>query len=375
MVAYDTRHLDTTEDKVKFVVDEAHRDAELLTRRLREQHKHLPAENNPIHLKYEKVCYPYMCQEQKNYMSYIRDPPKEAGPDIKGRIKKRSLCPYVRQMALDAVLILLKEPDMPVDKAARLVQERLNAFLAGEVPESQMVITTSLSKPWQEYYQDTRGNAMVDHGIVHAKLAERMYNRDPGSAPGKGDRVRYMYAIMPRPIEGPTGKGEAGHVETPEYMEKHNIPVDRARYVDKQFQTVIEFIFQYVSDKPLEFLDSSRNISLKVERRRSEVADGQNAGRRKNGSIMEDYFFKGKRKATPSPPPETKAAYEYLLETGIAQDQGDIDAIETARQRLEEIEVRERSNRAAKKPRHHRLVDTTGKVKMFMSDEQEDEIL
>jgi DNA polymerase delta subunit 1 len=363
MVAYDTRHLKTMEDKVAFCVQESNRDAENLTKRLRAEYKFLKPEDNPVHLKYEKVTYPYMCIEQKNYMGYIQHPVKEAGPDIKGRVKKRDLCPYVRKMAMDAVMTLL-EPGMPVDKAKALVQDRLNAFLEGKVPKDEIIMTKRLKSTWQEYYFDTAGNPVEDHGSVHAKLAQRMFERDPGTAPGKGDRVQYMYGIMPRLILGKTGKGEAGHVETPEYMEKHNIQVDYSHYVDKQFHNIIEYIFKYVVDEPIEFLDPTRNKTLRVERERVAM----NSGRQMNGKIMED-FFSRKRRADELPA-SVKETYKTLLEEGIVIDQADIDAMEEVRKEMHQPAAK----RVKAGGEGTRMAEDQGKVKMFMLDTREDDL-
>lgn len=73
---------------------------------------------------------------------------------------------------------------------------------------------------------------------AHVELAERMKQRDAGSAPALGDRVAYVI------IKG--GKGVAAYdkSEDPLYVLENNIPIDTKYYLDNQLSKPLLRIFE-----------------------------------------------------------------------------------------------------------------------------------
>jgi DNA polymerase delta subunit 1 len=58
----------------------------------------------------------------------------------------------------------------------------------GDVPIEQLIISKTL-----------RGSYVNPDSIVHAALAKRMRERDPGSAPQINDRVQYAFVVTDNP--------------------------------------------------------------------------------------------------------------------------------------------------------------------------------
>lgn len=84
------------------------------------------------------------------------------------------------------------------------------------------------------------GQPLIDYANkqAHVELAERMRQRDAGSAPALGDRVPYVI------VKG--GKGTAAYdkSEDPLYVLEHNIPIDTKHYLDNQLSKPLLRIFE-----------------------------------------------------------------------------------------------------------------------------------
>ena len=70
------------------------------------------------------------------------------------------------------------------------------------------------------------------------ELAERMKQRDAGSAPALGDRVAYVI------IKGIKGAAAYEKSEDPIYVLENNIPIDTKYYLDNQLSNPLMRIFE-----------------------------------------------------------------------------------------------------------------------------------
>ena len=95
---------------------------------------------------------------------------------------------------------------------------------------------------------------------AHVELAARMKKRDPGSAPGLGDRVAYVM------IRGAAGSKNFERSEDPLYVLEHNVPIDTRYYLDNQLAKPLGRIFGtiYGEAKARQLLtgDHTRAISV-----------------------------------------------------------------------------------------------------------------
>ena len=73
---------------------------------------------------------------------------------------------------------------------------------------------------------------------AHVELAERMRQRDAGSAPALGDRVAYVI------IKGIKGAAAYEKSEDPIYVLENNIPIDTKYYLDNQLSNPLMRIFE-----------------------------------------------------------------------------------------------------------------------------------
>lgn len=151
--------------------------------------------------------------------------------DCKGiETVRRDNCGLVRllvDMCLKKILI-----DMDAEGAIQYVKDTIASLLQNNIDISLLVITKSLGKKAENNEYKTRA--------AHVELAERMFKRDPGSAPKVGDRVQYV--IIEKEKNAPAYLKS----EDPIYVLEHNLSIDVNWYLEHQLQGPLERIFEPV---------------------------------------------------------------------------------------------------------------------------------
>lgn len=187
---------------------------------------HFPA---PIKLEFEKVYWPYLLISKKRYagLCFSSRPDAPDRVDCKGlEAVRRDNCPLVANLVtacLDRIL-LHRDPQGAVQHA----QEVIAALLCDRVDVSQLVITKEL----------TRAAGAYAAPQAHVRLAERMRQRDPGSAPSLGDRVPYVI------VTGAKGVAAYMKSEDPIYALEHSLPLDTRYYLEQQLAKPLLRIFE-----------------------------------------------------------------------------------------------------------------------------------
>ncbi|ORZ22880.1 DNA polymerase family B-domain-containing protein [Lobosporangium transversale] len=201
----------------------------------------------PIKLEFEKVYFPYLLINKKRYAGlYWTRPEKYDKMDTKGiETVRRDNCRLV-QSVIDTCLrkILI---DRDVVGAQEYTKQIIADLLQNKIDMAQLVITKALSKTDYANKQ------------AHVELAERMRQRDAGSAPGLGDRVAYVI------IKG--GKGVAAYdkSEDPLYVLEKNIPIDTKYYLDNQLSKPLMRIFEPIlGDKAESLLTGDHTRTIQV---------------------------------------------------------------------------------------------------------------
>ncbi|KAH7890713.1 DNA polymerase family B-domain-containing protein [Phlebopus sp. FC_14] len=179
----------------------------------------------PINLEFEKVYFPYLLISKKRYAGlYWTRPEKYDKMDSKGiETVRRDNCRLVSTVIETCLHKMLIDRD--VKAAEDYTKHMISDLLQNKVDMSQLVITKALSKA------DYVGRQ------AHVELAERMRQRDAGSAPALGDRVAYVIV-----------KGAAAYEksEDPLYVLENNIPIDTKYYLENQLSKPLMRIFEPV---------------------------------------------------------------------------------------------------------------------------------
>ncbi|KAF9221377.1 hypothetical protein BS17DRAFT_785295 [Gyrodon lividus] len=180
----------------------------------------------PINLEFEKVYFPYLLISKKRYAGlYWTKSEKYDKMDSKGiETVRRDNCRLVSTVIETCLHKMLIDRD--VKGAEDYTKRMISDLLQNKIDMSQLVITKALSKA--EYAAKQ----------AHVELAERMRQRDAGSAPALGDRVAYVI------VKGIKGAAAYEKSEDPLYVLENNIPIDTKYYLENQLSKPLMRIFE-----------------------------------------------------------------------------------------------------------------------------------
>ncbi|KAH9995602.1 delta DNA polymerase [Russula vinacea] len=201
----------------------------------------------PIKLEFEKVYYPYLLINKKRYAGlYWTKPEKYDKMDSKGiETVRRDNCRLVSTVIETCLHKMLIDRD--VKGAEDYTKQMISDLLQNKVDMSQLVITKALAKT------DYTGKQ------AHVELAERMKQRDAGSAPALGDRVAYVI------VKGIKGAAAYEKSEDPIYVLENNIPIDTKYYLENQLSKPLMRIFEPIlGDKATSLLSGEHTRTIQI---------------------------------------------------------------------------------------------------------------
>ncbi|EPQ56433.1 hypothetical protein GLOTRDRAFT_120926 [Gloeophyllum trabeum ATCC 11539] len=201
----------------------------------------------PIKLEFEKVYFPYLLISKKRYAGlYWTRPEKYDKMDSKGiETVRRDNCRLVSTVIETCLHKMLIDRD--VKGAEEYVKQTISELLQNKVDMSQLVITKALAKSDYAAKQ------------AHVELAERMKQRDAGSAPNLGDRVAYVI------VKGIKGAAAYEKSEDPLYVLENNIPIDTKYYLDNQLSKPLMRIFEPIlGEKASSLLSGGHTRSIQI---------------------------------------------------------------------------------------------------------------
>ncbi|KXN81551.1 DNA polymerase delta catalytic subunit [Leucoagaricus sp. SymC.cos] len=201
----------------------------------------------PIKLEFEKVYYPYLLISKKRYAGlYWTKVEKYDKMDSKGiETVRRDNCRLVSTVIETSLHKLLI--DRNAKAAESYVKQVISDLLQNRIDMSQLVITKALAKT------DYTGKQ------AHVELAERMKQRDAGSAPALGDRVAYVI------VKGIKGAAAYEKSEDPLYVLENNLPIDTKYYLENQLSKPLMRIFEPILGEKASSLlsgDHTRTIQI-----------------------------------------------------------------------------------------------------------------
>uniref|UniRef100_A0A6C0DGX0 DNA-directed DNA polymerase n=1 Tax=viral metagenome TaxID=1070528 RepID=A0A6C0DGX0_9ZZZZ len=190
----------------------------------------------PHDFEFDKIFDPMLMFSKKRYAGLMYE---ENADDYVTKymgiaLKRRDNAPIVKTIFGSSMRKLLMERD--VVGATRLVQDSCMDLVNGKVKLGQLTITKSLRA---DYADASR--------IAHKALADRMAERDPGSAPSSGDRIPYIY-VRPPPGSA-AAKLQGDRIEAPSWIKAHNLVPDYEFYVTNQLQNPISQMFGLLLDE------------------------------------------------------------------------------------------------------------------------------
>lgn len=201
----------------------------------------------PHDLEYEKTFWPFIILSKKKYVGnlYEFDVNKFKQKSMGIVLKRRDNANIVKIIYGGIIDILLNKHD--VKMALEFLKESLNKLISGTFPMEDLIITKTL-----------RGSYADPTRIAHKVLADRMKQRDPGSAPQVNDRIPFVYIYKK---EKNILQGE--RIEHPNYIIENNITPDYTFYISNQLMKPISQLIALV----LEQIDgySQRNYDIGIK--------------------------------------------------------------------------------------------------------------
>jgi len=184
---------------------------------------------SPMAQEYEKVLWPFIIITKKRYVGnlYEKDPEKFYQKSMGIVLKRRDNAPVVKIVCGNIIDQILNKRSS--EGAVKMTQMLLNKIITGKMPLDKFIITKTLKF---SYKDRTR--------IVHAVLADRMAERDPGNKPESNDRIPYVYFEVENEKDI---KLQGERVEHPDYLVKNNLKIDYLFYITNQImKPCIQFL-------------------------------------------------------------------------------------------------------------------------------------
>jgi DNA polymerase elongation subunit (family B) len=190
----------------------------------------------PMAQEYEKVLWPFIILTKKRYVGnlYEKDPEKFYQKSMGIVLKRRDNAPVVKIVCGNIIDQILNKRSS--EGAVKMTQMLLNKIIIGKMPLDKFIITKTLKF---SYKDRTR--------IVHAVLADRMAERDPGNKPESNDRIPYVYFEVENEKDI---KLQGERVEHPDYLVKNNLKIDYLFYITNQIMKPCVQFLELIVENP-----------------------------------------------------------------------------------------------------------------------------
>jgi DNA polymerase elongation subunit (family B) len=140
-------------------------------------------------------------------------------------LKRRDNAPIVKDVFGGALDILMEKRD--IRPAQEFVKNMLIQVLKNELPMEKYIITKQLRDDYKNPAQ-----------IAHRVLADRMAERDLGTAPQVGDRLPYIYVAIHK-----DEKKQGDKIEHLDYVREKKLKPDTEFYITNQIQNPVAQLF------------------------------------------------------------------------------------------------------------------------------------
>lgn len=220
----------------------------------------------PESLEYEKVLWPFIIITKKRYVGnlYEKDPDSFKQKSMGIVLKRRDNAPVVKIVCGNIIDQILNKRDSK--GAVDITHLLLKKIITGKMPLDKFIITKTLKFSYKKRTQ-----------IVHAVLADRMAERDPGNKPESNDRIPYVYYEVE---DERTIKLQGDRVEHPDFLVKNNLKIDYLFYITNQIMKPCMQFLELIVEKPEKIFN---DYIIREENR-------------KMGKAPIEYYFQGSNK-------------------------------------------------------------------------------
>jgi DNA polymerase elongation subunit (family B) len=187
----------------------------------------------PHDFEYEKTFMPFCLLSKKRYvgMLYEHDINKCKRKEMGIVLKRRDNAPIVKDVYGGIIDILMKQQSIP--DAVKFLRNCLENIVNEKYPMEKLIITKSLRSGYKN-----------PKSIAHKVLSDRITARDPGNKPSSGDRIPFVYIVVP-------GKKvlQGYKIETPSFIIENRLKIDYSFYITNQIMKPVQQLFALVLEK------------------------------------------------------------------------------------------------------------------------------
>jgi DNA polymerase elongation subunit (family B) len=179
----------------------------------------------PHDLEYEKTFFPFIILSKKKYVGnlYEFDVNKYKQKSMGIVLKRRDNANIVKVVYGGIIDILLNKQNIKF--AIEFLKKSLDELVEGKFSMENLIITKTLRTTYKDPTK-----------IAHKVLADRMKERDPGSAPQTNDRVPYVY--VEHDIKNKSLL-QGDKIEHPDYIKENSVKIDYIFYITNQLMKPI----------------------------------------------------------------------------------------------------------------------------------------
>ena len=184
---------------------------------------HLPF---PHDCEYEKTFWPFAILTKKRYVGnkYEEDPNKYKFDFMGIVLKRRDNAPIVKEICEGIINYLVNKKDK--QGALNFAEKCIQDLFASKYHIKYFLQSRTLKN--KESYKNWKSQA-------HVVLANKMFERNPGSAPQSGDRLEFAVVKVNNPENKKLLQGD--RIETPKYIKDNGLEIDYLFYLTNQIMT------------------------------------------------------------------------------------------------------------------------------------------
>ena len=206
---------------------------------------------------YEKTLWPFIILTKKRYVGnlYETNPDKYYQKSMGIVLKRRDNAKIVKIVVGGIVNKILNERSNK--GAIEYCKTELKKILRDKYPIDKFIISKTLKGTYKDR---TR--------IVHAVLADRIGERDPGNKPDINDRIPWVYIV-------PKGKAllQGDRVEDPKYVIENKLEIDYLFYITNQIMKPSIQFLELIAKNPDKIFENYINKEINRRKNISSIYD------------------------------------------------------------------------------------------------------
>jgi DNA polymerase elongation subunit (family B) len=214
----------------------------------------------PQSIIYEKTFFPFCIISKKRYVGnkYETDLNKYTSASMGIVLKRRDNANIVKCIVGGVIDKIMNQRD--IKAAVAFVKKELINILNNKYLMDKFIITKTLKSSYKNPLS-----------IAHKVLADRMSEREAGTAPQCGDRIPFVYKRIDKNGVEPKNILQGVRAEHPDYMKKNNLKIDHLFYITNQIQVPTVQFLELLMDKPERIFEKAVNKELNRRRHTKEI--------------------------------------------------------------------------------------------------------